>query len=39
MEGSAKTLIKENGRVYREGYYPWFFSEDGKTVYMYNEGS
>ena len=39
MEGSEKTLKKENGRVYREGYYPWFFSEDGKTVYMYNEGS
>ena len=39
LESSAITLIKENGRVYRNGYYPWFFSEDGKTVYMYNEGS
>lgn len=32
-------LIKENGKVYRKDYYPFFFSEDGKTVYMYNEGS
>lgn len=32
-------LIKENGKVYKKGYYPFFFSEDGKTIYMYNEGS
>lgn len=33
-------LVKENGRIYYGSEYtPFFFSEDGKTVYMYNEGS